>query len=107
MTSDANLLDYVQILLLGMLVAYAAMREVGSERDVNPILGFFFMIVFLAVASAILIAVLAAIALGANWALGLAGCSILNRGARMKRLGGTAIAGIGDFLLAVRFRRLN
>ena len=61
-----------------MLVAYAAMREAGDGRDVNPILGFFFMIVFLAVASIVLIAVLAAITFGANWALGLAGYSILN-----------------------------
>ena len=75
MIPDANLLDYLQVLLLTMIVAYFAMKEVGDDREVNPILEFIFTIFFMLVAAVfaivVVIAVFAALFFGVIWVLDL------------------------------------
>lgn len=76
MILSAAPLDYLQVFLLAMIVAYFAMKEAGDGREVNPILGFVGMILFMAGAAIVVFAVVVALALGLNWSLGFLGHQI-------------------------------
>lgn len=67
----ANLLDYLQVLLLAMLVAYFSMKEVDARDTgmVAAVLMVLFMAVWLLIAATLVIAVLVAFVYGVNWAL--------------------------------------